>query len=140
MRNIKNSDKVLEIVEDEVDIEIDILSGEEEGELSFYGSLSTIKKDNGVLIDLGGGSVELVQFKNRKIIKKHSIPVGSLKMFNEYVSELLPTKTESYKIKKRMYDELEKTGFKEQFHFLCGVGGALRAIKKLMTDLNLKEE
>ena len=66
LRNIKNSTEVIQIIKDKVNIDIDLLSGEEEGELSFCGSISTIKKDNGILIDLGGGSVEIVLFKNKK--------------------------------------------------------------------------
>ena len=80
MRNIENSDEVIQIIKDKVNIEIDLLSGEEEGELSFCGSISTIKRDDGILIDLGGGSVEIVLFKDRKIDEKYSIPIGSLKM------------------------------------------------------------
>ncbi len=139
LRNIKNSAEVLEIIKNHVDIEIDVLSGAEEGELSFYGSLSTIKEDDGILIDLGGGSVELVLFQDRKITEKRSIPVGSLKMFNEYISQMIPTREESEQIKERVYEELEKTDLKGEIHFMCGVGGALRAVKHLLVDLDLKK-
>ncbi|HPX77792.1 MAG TPA: phosphatase, partial [Methanobacterium sp.] len=37
LRNIKNSAEVQEIIQKQVDIEVDVLSGEEEGEMSFYG-------------------------------------------------------------------------------------------------------
>ncbi|MBV1768366.1 MAG: phosphatase, partial [Methanobacterium sp.] len=57
LRNIENSAEVRGLIKEKLDIEIDLLSGEEEGELSFYGSITSIKKDHGVLIDLGGGSV-----------------------------------------------------------------------------------
>ena len=110
MRNIENHADVIQIIKDKVNIEIDVLSGEEEGELSFCGSISTIKKDNGILIDLGGGSVEIVLFKNKKIKEKYSIPVGSLKMYNEYVSDMIPNKKECNLIKERIYSELEKSG------------------------------
>ena len=79
LRNIENSDEVIQIIKDQVNIEIDLLSGEEEGELSFFGSISSIKRDDGILIDLGGGSVEIVLFKGRKIDEKYSIPIGFLK-------------------------------------------------------------
>ncbi len=137
LRNIKNSFEVTEIIKDRVGVDVDVLSGEEEGELSFYGSLSTLKEDDGILIDLGGGSVELVLFQHRKIKDKRSIPVGSLKMFNQYVTGMLPTKGESELIKGRVYDELEKTGLKGKIPFMCGVGGALRAIRNLSVDLKL---
>lgn len=139
LRNIKNSTLVLLACKEQVGIDIDLLSGEEEGELSFSGSLATLKRDDGILIDLGGGSVEIVIFRQKRVIEKRSVPVGSLKVFNEYVSGMIPTARERDQIKKRMFDELEKTGLKGPIHFICGVGGALRAINKLLVDVNLKK-
>ncbi|MDZ4171202.1 MAG: phosphatase, partial [Methanobacteriaceae archaeon] len=142
LRNIENSDDVIEIIKDKVDIEIDLLSGEEEGELSFFGSFSTIKKDNGILIDLGGGSVEIVLFKNKIIKEKYSIPVGSLKMYNEYVSDMIPDKIESNLIKERTNSELKIIGInnEEKIPFMCGVGGSIRTIEKILLDLNLQKK
>lgn len=142
LRNIENHAEVIQIIKDEVNIEIDILSGEEEGELSFCGSISTIKKDNGILIDLGGGSVEIVLFKNKKITEKYSIPVGSLKMYNEYVSDMIPNKKERNLIKERIYFELEKSDLnnEEKIPFMCGIGGSIRAIAKILVDLNLQNK
>jgi exopolyphosphatase/guanosine-5'-triphosphate,3'-diphosphate pyrophosphatase len=141
LRNIENRADVIEIINEEVEIEIDVLSGEEEGELSFCGSVSTLKKDNGILIDVGGGSIEIVLFKSKKIKKAYSIPVGSLKMYNDYVSLMLPNKKESNLIKERIYSELEKAGVSnEKIPFICGIGGGLRAIGKLLVDLNLQQE
>lgn len=142
LRNIQNSEEVLKTVKDEVGIDIDLLSSGEEGELSFLGSISTIKEDDGVLIDIGGGSVEIVPYKNREITEKYSIPVGSLKMYNSYVSNLIPTELESYKIEKRVFSELIKIGVKndEKIPFLCTVGGSVRAAEQLMVDLKIKSK
>lgn len=139
LRNIENSDEVIQIIKDQVNIEIDLLSGEEEGELSFFGSISAIKRDDGILIDLGGGSVEIVLFKDRKIDEKYSIPIGFLKMFNDYVSDIIPNKNECKLIEERTYSELDKIGFKnsEKIPFMCGVGGSIRAIKKILVNLDL---
>jgi exopolyphosphatase/guanosine-5'-triphosphate,3'-diphosphate pyrophosphatase len=142
LRNIKNRAEVIQLIEDELEIEINLLSGKEEGELSFYGSISTIKNDDGILIDVGGGSVEIVLFRNRLIVEKHSIPVGSLKLYNQYVSLLLPNKAEGKLIKERVCSELEKTSIRNEgeIPLMCVVGGAARAIGKLLADLNLIED
>ena len=142
LRNIENIAEVLQIIKNRVNIEIDLLSGEEEGELSFYGLIPTIKGDDGILIDLGGGSVEIVLFKDRKIYKKYSIPIGFLKMFNDYVSDIIPNKKECKLIEERIYFELDKIGLKnnEKIPFMCGVGGSIRAIKKLLVNLDLQKK
>jgi exopolyphosphatase/guanosine-5'-triphosphate,3'-diphosphate pyrophosphatase len=140
LRNIENRADVIEIIKEEVEIEIDVLSGEEEGELSFCGSVSTLKKDNGILIDVGGGSVEIVLFESKKIMEAYSIPAGSLKMYNDYVSCMIPNKKESNLIKERIYSELEKINInnEEKIPFMCGIGGSIRAIRKILVDLNLQ--
>jgi exopolyphosphatase/guanosine-5'-triphosphate,3'-diphosphate pyrophosphatase len=142
LRNIENSDEVIKIIKNRVNIEIDLLSGEEEGELSFFGSIPAIKGDDGILIDLGGGSVEIVLFKDRKIYEKYSIPIGFLKMFNDYVSNIIPNKKECKQIEERTYTELDKIGLKnsEKIPFMCGVGGSIRAIKKLLVNLDLQKK
>jgi exopolyphosphatase/guanosine-5'-triphosphate,3'-diphosphate pyrophosphatase len=139
LRIIENRAQVIQIITDKIKIDVDVLSGEEEGELSFYGSVPTIKKDDGILIDVGGGSVEIVLFKNKKIIKSYSIRAGSLKMYNEYVSLLIPTEKECELIKNAVYSELEKINFEteEKVPFMCGVGGNIRAMGKILVDLNL---
>ena len=139
LRNIENSADVIQIIKDKVNIDIDLLSGEEEEELSFCGSISTIKKDNGILIDLGGGSVEIVLFKDKKIDEEYSIPIGSLKMYNDYVSGMIPNENECNLIKERIYSELAKIGVnnEEKIPFMCGVGGSIRAIGLILVDLNL---
>jgi len=142
LRNIENSNDVIQIIKNRVNIEIDLLSGEEEAELSFFGSIPTIKEDNGILIDLGGGSVEIVLFKDRKIVEKYSIPIGFLKMFNDYVSDIIPSIKECKLIEDRTCSELDKIGLKnnEKIPFMCGIGGSIRAIKKLLVNLDLQKK
>ncbi len=142
LRNIRNSPEVIEIINDKVNIEIDVLSGEEEGQLSFCGSISTIKKDDGILIDVGGGSVEIVLFQNKKITEGYSIPIGSLKLYNDYVSLIIPDEEECNLIKERIYTELEEISLNhmEKILFMCGVGGGVRAIGKMLVDLNLQKK
>ena len=102
----------------------------------------SIKRDDGILIDLGGGSVEIVLFKDRKIDEKYSIPIGFLKMFNDYVSDIIPNKKECKLIEERVYSELDKIGLKNhaKIPFMCGVGGSIRAIKKLLVNLDLQKK
>ena len=44
LRNIVNSYEVIQIIKNRVNIKIDVLSGEEEGELSFFGFISLHQK------------------------------------------------------------------------------------------------
>lgn len=51
-----------------------VLSGEEEAEFDYYGALQSTPLDGGLLVDVGGGSTELVYFTKRKAVLGVSLP------------------------------------------------------------------
>lgn len=142
LRNLKNKDIVLHTIKEKTKISIDVLSGETEGKLSFYGASHHISQQEGLFLDLGGGSCELVYFKNKKIYQVFSIPIGSLSMFQRYISKLLPKESEQKAIRQRVRKELDAhlpTDFPKEIPYLCAAGGSIRAIEALIDALYLKE-
>lgn len=142
LRNIENSEKVKEIVKSNLNIDIIILSSEKEAELSFKSvAHDDLDNNEGVLIDVGGGSSEITIFENKNIIAETSLPIGSLYCYDKYVSLMLPTPEESEKIKERVKLELKKSGIKKYpKDYLYGVGGTVRTIKKLLEHLDIKKD
>jgi exopolyphosphatase/guanosine-5'-triphosphate,3'-diphosphate pyrophosphatase len=57
---------------------IDVLSGQCEASLSAYGVVSGIHKPDGVVGDLGGGSIELVAVRGTNVSKGVTLPLGGL--------------------------------------------------------------
>jgi exopolyphosphatase/guanosine-5'-triphosphate,3'-diphosphate pyrophosphatase len=57
-----------------------ILSGEEEAIGAGYGVLSSNPEADGVVGDLGGGSLELVRIRKGQVLDKVSLPLGSLRL------------------------------------------------------------
>lgn len=62
------------------ELRISVLSGEEEATLSAEGVLCGIPAANGILADLGGGSLELVELSNGKVGKAATLPVGVIRL------------------------------------------------------------
>lgn len=58
--------------------EIDILSGPREAQLSAMGVISGVHKPVGIVGDLGGGSLELVEVNGNSVRKGVTLPLGSL--------------------------------------------------------------
>lgn len=150
LRNINNSSKIIEIIEKKTDIKIHLLSGEKEGELSFIGSKKILEGEEGILVDIGGGSTEIVFFDKKKIKDSYSLPIGSLKLYTDYVSDILPNNVEKKLIEERIVYELDKLNLKktERYKkymekdekFICGVGGTFRVFKKMLLFLNIEKE
>ncbi len=133
IRNAKNRDQIVKEIKKITNIDLDILSGTDEGELSFLGAFEDFSKDTGVMADVGGGSSEIVVFKNGKITTTESIPIGSLKAYKTFVGGTVPTIDEANSIKEEIKKYLVKNEkFKNMnFDTLCLTGGGIRSAKKL---------
>ncbi len=62
--------------------EIVLLSGDREAELSAQGVISGINKPDGVVGDLGGGSLELIDVKGSVLGKGATLPLGGLTLMD----------------------------------------------------------
>ena len=63
-----------------VGFEARVLSGEEEGRLAGQGVISAIPDADGIVGDLGGGSLELVEVAEGKVGRSDSLPLGVLRL------------------------------------------------------------
>jgi len=133
LRNITNSKKAVDTIVGKSGIPIVVLTGHKEAELDFIGATTTLGVRDGLLIDIGGASTELVIYHDSKIIKTCSMPLGSLNVYNAYVSHLLPSRTERKVIKQAVLTELAKDTDMNYgtYKNICGVGGTIRAAGKL---------
>jgi exopolyphosphatase/guanosine-5'-triphosphate,3'-diphosphate pyrophosphatase len=59
-------------------VRIDILSGPREAKLSALGVVSGIHKPDGIVGDLGGGSLELIDVRGNRVRSGVTLPLGSL--------------------------------------------------------------
>jgi exopolyphosphatase/guanosine-5'-triphosphate,3'-diphosphate pyrophosphatase len=114
LRNVSNTQEALVRIEEATGIKVDLISGEEEARLGFVGAMHAVRADEGLFIDIGGGSTELLCFENQEIQQALSLPVGSLNLFIRHVNALVPTNKEIQDIKKSVVFELEKSGILTQ--------------------------
>ncbi len=80
VREADNGAAFVEKVRADTGIEIQIIDGRQEGHFAALGVLAGIPGAEGIVGDLGGGSLELVRLKNGKPRKVMSLPIGSLKL------------------------------------------------------------
>ena len=71
-------------------LSVRVLSGLEEAMCDYYGASRLFHTADGLLCDVGGGSTELVFFKDNKVLLARSLPIGSLNMFTAHVRDILP--------------------------------------------------
>ena len=87
LREAKNSKDFLKLVKEKIDLPIDIISGEEEAQLSFL----AVKKDLGeieepiLVVDVGGGSTEFILGRRDQISQWISLPLGSVRFTEQFL-------------------------------------------------------
>ena len=120
MRKAENPDEVIEAVEKAVWVKPRVITGEEEGKLT-YRSVKEWHGTGFVTIDIGGGSTELSNGETT-----FSIPVGALKMFKA----MGPIPGPEYKkFIKETFKEISFKGMtKKPVYLIGGTGTALAMV------------
>jgi len=92
LRDAGNSEDVIKQIQKKFDVEIDIVTGEEEGVLTSLGVLYSFENiQNFLIVDIGGRSTEFIYDKNNKIISK-SLDIGVVSLSELFFDELPPSK------------------------------------------------
>jgi exopolyphosphatase/guanosine-5'-triphosphate,3'-diphosphate pyrophosphatase len=88
IRQSKNAQELLEVVEKKTGITIRLLSEKEEAYYGQYAIVCTTAFSEAYTVDMGGGSTEITYFKDNEIIYSHSFPFGVVTLkqlfFNEH--------------------------------------------------------
>jgi exopolyphosphatase/guanosine-5'-triphosphate,3'-diphosphate pyrophosphatase len=88
-REAKNGEEFVDEAERALGAHIDVLSGKEEARLSAMGVMAGISKADGLVGDLGGGSLELVDVNGGKIRQGVTLPLGPLRLIDMSGSSII---------------------------------------------------
>ncbi len=144
LRGLSNSKKVLRDIKSGLGIDIEIISGETEASYDHAAICHHFPKiENGVLIDMGGGSTEIVRFERENIIDVVSLPIGCVMLGKRFTActkkEPFPTEKEQEDIRSYVRDILSNYPV---FQGIGGtaflIGGTARAAAKLEISLSQK--
>jgi len=96
IRKASNSAEFLQDVQRETGLQVHLIDGDVEAVLTFYGATYEQLKEPGApaqlsVMDLGGGSMELVMAQNMHISWRTSIPIGSGWLHDRYLPSNPPT-------------------------------------------------
>ncbi len=116
LREAKNSKDFLAKVRKNTGINIEIISGEREAELTLNGVLFGLNHNQGIssslneflIIDIGGGSTEWIFYS--KNIKKGSLPLGAVKAYERFFTGDSTELSQIVRLKDYIYAELVNSG------------------------------
>ena len=133
MRDASNSALFTERIRRELGISIDIIGGLKEARYGFAGAVRGVEASNGLLFDLGGGSMQVTRFAQRKMESAVSLPLGALRVSEKFLDSDPPTKKQLRHLRHLVLKQLTKAGISRlpRGHALVGTGGTVRNLAKI---------
>lgn len=84
---------------------LDVIDGEEEATLTAAGVQAGVGRiDDGIILDIGGGSTEIVRMVGGKEKKRESLPEGVVHLTERYLVSDPPTRNEMQKLRDFIHD------------------------------------
>ncbi len=136
LRKTENLNEIAKRIKEDCQLELELISGKDEALLSFSGFLANSPDiTDGIMVDMGGGSTEILKFSDSQPLHLNSFKFGCLSLRKEYVKDRFPNDDEMKKIKARVKDELCGFAWIKDCKRLCLIGGTGSAIGKLAFEL-----
>lgn len=109
IRSANNGKDFVRKVKAETGIEIEIISGDREAELIYYGVRKAldIGKEKCLIMDIGGGSTEFIIADRDRMYWRHSFDLGAARLLEEINPSEPITKAEIKKLKTYLNDNLQ---------------------------------
>lgn len=141
VRTAENKINFLEQLSDQMGWIVKVVSGEKEAELIFKGVLLAIKefKNPSVILDIGGGSNELILAHKKEILWKESRPTGMARIINQFsISD--PILPEEIRTLQNYFLTEHKSAYKKcvenSIQTLIGCSGAFDTIADIIDEVS----
>lgn len=129
VRDARNGPRFVRDVEAACGARVRVLDGAEEARLSALGVVAGMPGATGIMGDLGGGSLELVEIERGRIGRQATLPLGTVRMSDAYAED-------PREVRRRLQEDLSRVewlGERRRPNFYP-VGGSWRALARLHID------
>lgn len=131
VRDAPNRGYFLQRVKREVGIKIKVIDGEEEARLGGIAVGNLLDREDGISVDIGGGSTEFAIIKKRRVYSPISLKLGTVRL-----KELFFDRGDIEGAREFVREQLAQLGEEFQGRVVFGIGGSVRAISKLLMAKN----
>lgn len=137
-RDAGNRDVFVAMVRETLGVEPEVITGHAEAQLSYSGAVATLPGIDGrvLLVDLGGGSTELVL--GPEPLRAHSMDVGSVRLTERHLRDDPPTPEQADAVVRDVTDALDRAQhdvpWRDADH-LVGVAGTVTTVAALALGL-----
>jgi exopolyphosphatase/guanosine-5'-triphosphate,3'-diphosphate pyrophosphatase len=127
IRDASNRDKLLTGARDASGLDVRVLSEEEEARYGYLAAANSTTLSDGAVLDLGGGSLQLVSVSDRRAGAMGSWPLGTVRMTERFLPEEEATRKQLKALRAHVQEELESAAWLSRTgRRLVGIGGTVR--------------
>lgn len=124
----------------ETGIALRVISGRQEAMYDFFGVIGSLKTEDGLIVDTGGGSTELICVKDGMLHGAESIPMGAVSLSEQFFRQ---GESESARRKAAKYvrEQLAQITWLKECRGMpiIGLGGSIRTLAKVNIKLSEKD-
>ena len=133
LRESGNVEIITDAARNRFGIPLRIIDGSDEAAYCFVGAIHGLRAHSGLLADIGGGSTELVRFRDRELVSSVSLPLGSLRIANQFDLGDRPTAASMKAAYEHVRTVLDNAGVEPlpDDETLVGSGGSVRLLSRL---------
>ncbi|HEY5541004.1 MAG TPA: Ppx/GppA phosphatase family protein [Coriobacteriia bacterium] len=138
VRRATNGPEFVQRLRDEAGLDVEIISAEEEGRLVWLSAMALTKDmPASVILDVGGGSVEIVQAIGEEPVSIVSMPIGARIMTEHFLAEDPPSDDSFKKLKRFVRRTLRDRVIPLELGIgvVVGSGGAITTIGSLVAGM-----
>jgi len=129
LRRAPNADEFLDSALQRTGLRVRVLSGYEEAHAGYLGVINSTTLRDGYLLDLGGGSLELMAIEGRALRQVQSVPLGAIYSRETYLPSDPPLPREIRNLRKAVRRSLTPGDLPP---VLFATGGAVRNLARIV--------
>ena len=129
VRDAENRERLLDRLRRDEGIDVQVLSARDEARLGVDAALKSLAFDNGLVVDLGGASLQLSRVRHRKVVSTASLALGAVRTTRRFVRHDPPTPLELRALRREIHTQL-MIGLPPaaRGEIVVGLGGTVRTL------------
>jgi len=137
IRSAANGEEFVRLIEENYQVNIEIISGEREADLIYTGTKNAVELNHEAvaILDIGGGSNEIIIANNEKVFWKKSYPLGMTRLLEMFAPSDPMTKGDITKVDEYLKEQLPDLFEALDLHnvkTLIGSSGSFDTFKQIL--------
>ena len=126
IRDASNRRSSWRAAREQTGLEVRVLEAEEEARYGYLAAINSTSLDSGAVLDLGGGSLQLIEVSGRQAGALESWPLGTVRMTERFLPDEKASAKALKALRAHLREELDGAAWLDGAGRLVGIGGTVR--------------